>query len=47
MDKKTGFKTNQMLCVPLVNHEGKAIGAIQVTITYLTRIYSLGVCVWA
>jgi len=28
-DRATGFKTNQMLCVPLTNHEGKAIGAIQ------------------
>jgi len=28
-DRATGFKTTQMLCVPLTNHEDKAIGAIQ------------------
>jgi len=28
-DKKSGFKTTQMLCVPLSNHDGKVIGAIQ------------------
>jgi len=28
-DRATGFRTNQMLCVPLTNHEGRCLGAIQ------------------
>jgi len=30
MDKKTGFRTKQMLCCPIVATDGKPIGAIQV-----------------
>lgn len=29
MDKKTGFVTKQMLCVPMANSDGVSIGAIQ------------------
>ena len=30
MDKKTGFKTTQMLCVPVTASNGEPIGAIQI-----------------
>jgi class 3 adenylate cyclase/putative methionine-R-sulfoxide reductase with GAF domain len=29
IDKKTGFQTRNIVCVPLINKEGKSIGAIQ------------------
>ena len=34
IDKRTGFRTNQMLCVPVTNYSGKAIGAIQIINTH-------------
>ena len=30
IDKQTGFKTQSILCVPLIGKDGKCIGAIQV-----------------
>ena len=34
MDKKTGFKTTQMLCVPVAASTGEMVGAIQVINTW-------------
>ena len=34
MDKKTGFHTTQMLCVPVTASDGKPIGAIQIINTH-------------
>jgi len=33
VDKQTGFKTKQLLCVPVANANGKVIGAIQIVNT--------------
>jgi HD-GYP domain-containing protein (c-di-GMP phosphodiesterase class II) len=30
VDKKTGYRTKTILCMPMINHEGKVIGVIQV-----------------
>ncbi|MCD6296351.1 MAG: GAF domain-containing protein, partial [Deltaproteobacteria bacterium] len=29
VDKKSGFRTRNILCVPLVNRKGQCIGALQ------------------
>ena len=29
VDKKTGFRTRNILCIPIINREGKCIGALQ------------------